>query len=66
MRKIFAILLVMILTFGLIACKSESVTLHCDGANCDNVIVVKGEEARKFDDSWLIFCKDCEDIISIE
>ena len=66
MKKICLVLLTMILALGLIACETETRTLHCDGAGCDNVIVVKGEDARKFDDSWLIFCKDCEDIISID
>ena len=61
MRKICALFLVLILLLSLVACKSETVTLHCDGENCDNSVEVKVENDSVPDESWIIFCQDCAD-----
>ncbi len=61
MRKICMFFLVLILLLSLVACKSETVTLHCDGENCDNTVEVKVEKDNVPDESWIIFCQDCAD-----
>ena len=61
MRRICLSFLVLILLLSLVACKSETVTLHCDGENCDNTVEVKVENDSVPDESWIIFCQDCAD-----
>ena len=51
----------MILTISLAACKTETVTLHCDGENCENTVEVEVEKGSKPDESWIVFCQDCAD-----
>ena len=56
MKKIVAIVLVVLLLIGMVACGEEKPTLHCDGDGCDNTVV--GKEGM--DESWVVFCEDCE------
>lgn len=50
---------VCVITFA--ACGSDTVTLHCDGENCDNTVEVKVKKENTPDESWIIFCADCEE-----
>ncbi|MBQ3604461.1 MAG: hypothetical protein IJA02_11530 [Clostridia bacterium] len=61
MRRICLLFLVLIFLLSLVACKSETVTLHCDRENCDNTVEVKVEKDNVPDESWIIFCQDCAD-----
>ena len=58
MKKMIAFLLAAVLTILLMAC--GKVTLHCDGC---------GKEVRadaKMDESWIVFCSDCEPDIDFD
>ena len=61
MRKIYLLLFVAALMLSLVACKSETVTLRCDGESCQNIVEVKIGKDTTPDDSWIIFCQDCAD-----
>lgn len=60
MKKFFALLLVALLMLGLFGCGSKKVELTCDG--CGKTVY--GDS--KMDDSWIIFCKDCEPDIDFD
>lgn len=52
MKKIIALLLVLVMALGLMGCNKK--TLHCDGC---------GKEVKcdsKMDEEWIVFCSDCE------
>ena len=59
MKKIFLVLLAIMMMCGIVACGAEKIELHCDGENCDNIVLVtqKGEDTP--DESWVIYCKEC-------
>lgn len=61
MKKLWLLFLIVVLLFSLAACKAETVTLHCDGENCTNVVEVKVEKDDTPDESWVVFCQDCAD-----
>ena len=63
MKKICLLLIIAILALSMIACKAETVTLHCDAEGCENTVEVKVEGENTPDDSWIIFCDDCDDNI---
>ena len=59
MKKLYLLLLAVILLLSLVACKSETVKLHCDGENCDNLVEVKVEEDNMPNEDWVVFCQNC-------
>ena len=59
MRKIILLLLILAFALGLTACNPETVTLHCDGENCENTVEVRVEGKKAPDESWVVFCQDC-------
>ena len=61
MKKLVALMMLFVMAFGLVACETEIVTLHCDGEGCSNTVEMKVENNSKPDESWVIFCKDCAD-----
>ena len=61
MRRTTLLLLVLALMFCMAACNPETVTLQCDGENCENTVEVRVEKDRTPDESWVIFCQDCAD-----
>lgn len=61
MKKIYLLLLVVLLVLSLAACKTETVTLHCDGENCQNTVEVEVGKDSTPDESWVVFCQDCAD-----
>lgn len=61
MKKVFLFLLVFVLMLCLAACKTETVTLHCDGENCENSVEVEVKKGSTPDESWVVFCQDCAD-----
>ena len=63
MRKIYLMFLFVALVLCLTAC-GETVTLHCDGENCDNTVEVKVEKDKSPDESWVVFCEDCAEAMS--
>lgn len=63
MRKIYLLLLTVVLMLGLVACKKETVTLHCDGENCQNTVEVEVGKDGTPDESWIVFCQDCADSV---
>lgn len=52
MKKLIAFSLIAMLVLGLAACGKK--TLHCD--KCGKEVVADS----KMDESWTIFCSDCE------
>lgn len=52
MKKLIVLLLTVVLVLVLCAC--GKVTLHCDG--CDKEV----RADAKMDESWIIYCSDCE------
>ena len=58
MKKLIALSLAAMLILGLTAC--GKVTLHCDG--CGKEI----SAVSKMDESWIVFCADCEPDIDLE
>ena len=53
MKKLIALCLAALMVLSLVGCK-KTVTLHCDGC---------GKEVQadaKMDESWIVYCKDCE------
>ena len=61
MKKACLSLLVIVLMLCLVACKAETVTLHCDGENCENSVEVEVKNGNTPDESWVVFCQDCAD-----
>ena len=61
MKKVCLFLLVVVLILCLAACKTETVTLHCDGENCENTVEVEVKKGNTPDESWVVFCQDCAD-----
>ena len=61
MRKIYLLLLIVVLVLGLAACKTETVTLKCDGEDCQNTVEVEVGKNGTPDESWVVFCQDCAD-----
>lgn len=61
MKKICLLFLVLVLAISLAACKTETVTLHCDGENCENTVEMEVEKGNTPDESWIVFCQDCAD-----
>lgn len=61
MKRVYILFLIVILLFSLAACKTETVTLQCDGENCNNSVEVKVEKDNTPDESWVVFCQDCAD-----
>lgn len=61
MRKICLLLLVVLLVLSLAACKTETVTLKCDGEDCQNTVEVEVGKDSTPDESWVVFCQDCAD-----
>ena len=59
MRKICLLIIMVMFLLSLAACKSETVKLHCDGENCDNLVEVKVEKDNIPDEAWVVFCKNC-------
>ena len=58
MKKILILLLVTLMALTLLAC--NKVELHCDG--CGKAVY--GD--AKMDESWIIFCEDCEPDIDMD
>jgi hypothetical protein len=58
MKKLTTLLLVALLALSLVAC--GKVKLHCDGCGkeiyCDS----------KMDESWIVFCADCEPDLELD
>lgn len=61
MKRVCILFLIVILLFSLTACKSETIPLHCDGENCNNMVDIKVEKDNTPDESWVVFCQDCAD-----
>ena len=61
MKKVLVFLLIAVLMLSLAACKTETVTLHCDGENCENSVEVEVKNGNTPDESWVVFCQDCAD-----
>lgn len=59
MKKFSLLVLIVLFLVSLIACKSETVTLHCDGENCTNSVEIKISKDGTPDESWIIFCETC-------
>ena len=53
MKKILALALVVLLALPLLACEKQR-TGHCDACG------VGLQVDSKIDESWIVFCKDCE------
>lgn len=61
MKKIGLFFLLIMLLFCIAACKTETVTLHCDGENCENTVEVEAGKDSTPDEDWVVFCQDCAD-----
>lgn len=61
MKKICVIFLIVVLILSLAACKTETVTLHCDGENCENTVEVEVKNGNTPDEGWVVFCQNCAD-----
>lgn len=61
MKRVWLLFMIVILLFSLVACKTETVTLNCDGENCNNTVEVKVDKDNTPDESWVVFCQDCAD-----
>lgn len=59
MKKMLILFLTALLALALVGCK-KTVTLHCDG--CGKEVQADG----KMDESWIIFCKDCEPAVDMD
>ena len=60
MKKIIAILLLVVMVLSLAACGKKKISLHCDG--CGKEVTT----TANMDESWTIFCKDCEPSIDLD
>ncbi|MBQ6997673.1 MAG: hypothetical protein IJN60_04795 [Oscillospiraceae bacterium] len=59
MKKLLVFVTVIVIVLCLSACANETVTLHCDGANCNKTVSVKVTDGEKPDESWVVFCDSC-------
>lgn len=59
MKKSCLLLLIMMLVLIFAACKTETVTLRCDGENCENTVEMTVGKDSKPDESWVVFCQEC-------
>lgn len=58
MKKLIALSLVAVLVLGLTACGKK--TMKCDGCGKDVLV------DSKMDESWTVFCADCEPDIDLD
>ena len=61
MKKICMLVLMFVFILNFSACNSETVTLHCDGEDCENTVDVEVEGDNVPDESWVVFCQNCAD-----
>ena len=59
MKRACLLFIIMVLTIALVACKYQTVVLHCDGENCNNTVKVKVDKNSDPDESWVVFCQKC-------
>ena len=55
-KKLAVFLMVSLLLLSLVGCMAEDKLLTCDG--CGKIVHVSGDS--NMEDSWLIFCEECE------
>lgn len=61
LKKLLLILLVFSLVLSLSACFKKK-TLHCDGCGKE----VQVAESSNMEESWLVFCKECNEDIDFD
>ena len=59
MKKICYFLLIIVIMFNMVACKTETVMLQCDGEKCNNKVEVKVNGKETPNDKWIVFCESC-------
>ena len=57
MKKIIALVLVLVMALGIAACGKKGPELTCDG--CGKKVI--GEE--NMTEEWIIFCDECDDVV---
>lgn len=55
MKKLFCIILAVMLLLGLAGCGQK--ILHCDGCGTE----VKVSQSSNMEEDWIIFCDKCDD-----
>lgn len=63
MRKICFLFLIAVFLMGIVACSSETISLHCDGDNCNNEVAVEISNDTIPDEDWIVFCQNCADTV---
>ena len=58
MKKVYLLLLAVVLVFTMTGCKKK-VVLHCDGENCGSAVEFKVKKDTVADESWVVFCEAC-------
>lgn len=54
--KIFALIAAMMMILTLFGCQKKTKTVTCDG--CGTEVLIEADS--NMDDSWIIYCEDCE------
>ena len=59
MKKIYLLILSVVLLLGLVACEKETVMLQCDGKDCNHKVEVEVKKDETPNEEWVVFCQDC-------